>query len=91
MNIYKLEPIDLNYAGWRYSVYRGPALIRAESEKAARLEAAKGFGIAAEIIRGQDTACEPWTYPAAVSATIVTSSIYPKEGGTAILEPKEKY
>lgn len=91
MNIYKLEPLDLNYAGWRYSVYKGPALVRAGSEKSARLEAAKVFGIAAEIIYGQETACEPWTYPAAVEASIVSNSIYSKDGSVGVLEPKTKY
>ena len=91
MNIYKLEPTDLSYAGWKYSCHTKTVIVRAESEKEARMAAAKSFGKAAEVVFGSDTVCEPWTYTPAVSATILFDSQYPIDGSVEVLEPKLKY
>lgn len=91
MNIYKLQPIDLSYAGWKYSCHTKPVIVRAETEIQARLAAAKSFGKAAEVVFGADTVCEPWTYTPVVSATILFDSKYPIDGVAEVLEPKPEY
>jgi hypothetical protein len=89
MKIYKLSPRAGDFAGWKYSIYRGDAIIRAADEKAARLEAAKAFGIAAAVKPGEATVAEPWSQTVAVSAVVITDSKFSTEGAAGVLAPKE--
>lgn len=89
MKIYKLSPRAGDYAGWKYSTYRGDAIVRAQDEKEARLEAAKAFGIAATVKLGEATVSEPWTQSVAVSATVVIESKFPNEGVAGVLSPRD--
>ncbi len=87
MNIYKLTPRDITYAGWRYSTFKGKVMIRATTEAQARQLAESAFGIMALVQIGQDPVGTPWSQNSQVGCCIVTNSSHPMEGIAEIVEP----
>ena len=50
MKIWKLSPLDLDFAGWCCSCHKGDAIVRAEDEEEARNIANQRFLILAEKV-----------------------------------------
>lgn len=80
MELWKLAVIDTESPDWRASTYKGDAIVRADSEHMARLEAAKAFAIATERIIGQNTTINPWGQKEIVSCEPFESSEYVANG-----------
>ena len=80
MAIWQLYPIDSRSPEWKNSTYRGPVIVRAGSEEAARALASIGF------CQGPEAQC-PWSQPYLVSARLVAESGYIENGRAEILGP----
>ncbi len=87
MPIWRLEPCDLRDANWEASSHRGPVIVRAPSETAAREMAERAFGVKTRFTPGKGLHVPPWRRPHLVHARIIESATYPAEGATEILEP----
>lgn len=79
MPFFKLTPTNLADPAWTASRHRGPALVRAASEGAARRVTAAAF-------RNGEGA-EPWTNPALVKAEEVEDPRYDARGRSEVLDP----
>ena len=90
MKIWKLSPIDLGFAGWRYSRYKGDATVRAENEKKAREIAAIDFGNLTKKTSGsQETPRSPWDNSKVVMCIELDNSNYSTDGPAKLLEPTD--
>ena len=90
MKIWRLSPIDPDFAGWCCSNYKGIAIVRAKDAEETRKIANKHFWILAEkISSSQDTPSSPWVNPAVVECTELLNSNYPKDGPAELLEPAD--
>jgi hypothetical protein len=86
--LYRLTPINRLDRNWRTSVYRGAAVIRADSEDLARSLASKAFDTTlAPSFPGGKVATPLWHRPDAVRAEVVQDRRYGSEGRAGILEP----
>jgi hypothetical protein len=74
MPVYQLHPVEerLGSVHWNYSTYRGPCLVTAESEAAARNYATREFAFTAKSPLPEWIAFNPWTKPEFVACTAVT-------------------
>ena len=87
MKIWKLSPLDLDFAGWCCSTYQGDAIARAKDEEEARNIATKYFGILAEkVSSGQETPCNPWNDSTVVECIELDNSNYSTDGPAELLE-----
>lgn len=88
MPLWKLEPIDLTDRNWEASTYKGEAIVRAENSGAARLLAARAYGIATKQVLGEEVKIVPWDYSGLVRATQVqTTDDYAEDGAQGIVFP----
>ena len=82
MPVWKLTPTDLADTAWKTSRHRGPAIVRAASEGAARRVTALAFRV------GEAPSSEqPWTKPALVKAEQIEDARYDAAGQSAVLDP----
>ena len=89
MKIWKLSPLDLNFAGWRYSEHKGDAIVRAEDEKEARDLAVRHFSSMAEKVSPcQETPRSPWDNSSVVECIELDNSEYPTDGLAKVLKPE---
>ena len=89
MKIWKLTPINLDFAGWCCSNYKGVAIVRAKNEEEARdIAKWKFWSLAEKISSAQETPSSPWDNPAVVECTELLNSNYPKDGPAELLEPE---
>jgi len=91
MNIYRLTPVHIDYAGWKYSAYKGDVVVRSESEARARALASIEFSLFAAIVPGQETVGSPWDQESIVSCQKETGDEFNHDGPPEILFPKDEY
>ena len=90
MKIWKLSPIDLDFAGWCCSDYQGDAIVRAEDEEEARDIATQHFSILAEkISSSQETPRSPWNDSTVVKCIELSNSNYSTDGLAKLLKPMD--
>ena len=88
MPLWKLEPIDLTDRNWEASTYIGEAIIRAEDSRAARLLAARAYGIATQRVLGEEVKIVPWGYSGLVRTTqMQATDDYAEDGAQGIVFP----
>jgi len=87
MTLWKLTPIDPLDPNWSASSHRGPVVVRARDEKAARALAAKAFGVTTRFPPQAGIHAPPWTRASCVSAEHIKDERYPSQGPAEILEP----
>jgi hypothetical protein len=87
MPVWKLTPIDLSDPNWEASSHRGPAVVRAPSEAAARTAAAKAFDVPTHFPPRGGAKFPPWQSPSLVSAEEIEDPRYAAKGPTEILDP----
>jgi hypothetical protein len=85
MRLWHLIPVDLQAAAWQATTYKGPVVVRAESEQQARELACVDFSAASLPVA--TTVDPPWIRPELVRAELVADDLrYSATGGPAILE-----
>jgi len=87
MPVWKLTPLDPNDPNWAASSHRGPAIVRAPDEAAARAEAERAFGVSTRFKPGAGVRFPPWTRPSLVKAEMINDRRYNPDGPTALLHP----
>ncbi len=87
MQIWRLTPIRPYRHDWRLSNYTGVAIVRAESEFAARRRAQIMFSQGVSRTRGLDTPTSPWCDPRRVHCLSLTAFKFSKYGPEEILDP----
>jgi hypothetical protein len=87
MTIWRLIPIDPLDPNWEASTHRGPAVVRAPDEKAARDVAAHAFDAKTRFKPGAGTLAPPWRRAQSVRAETIADSRYAIDGPTEVLEP----
>jgi len=88
MKIWKLSPLDIDFAGWCFSIHKGDAIVRAEDEEEARNIATQHFRIAAKKVPGQETPLNPWNYSTVVKCIELDNSKYSTDDPAGLLEPE---
>lgn len=89
MPIWKLTPTNVESTDWQGSTYKGPVVVRAESDKEARELAVSRFVIAVRRVPGQNTSMCPWTQEKLVISEQLENSEYEETGPDEVLFPKE--
>ena len=85
MRLWHLIPVDLQAAAWQATTYKGPVVIRAESEQQARELACVDFSAARLPVAS--AVDPPWTRPELVRAEMVEDDLrYSAAAGPEILE-----
>ena len=88
MPLWKLEPVDPTDRNWEASTYKGEAIVRAENSGAARLLAARAYGIATKQVLGAEVKIIPWKYSGLVRTTEVQATDdYAEDGAQGIVFP----
>jgi len=87
MSLWKLIPIDLSDPNWDASSHRGPAIVCAPDETAARAAAAKAFDVATRFPPGMVVRAPPWTRASLVKAEEIDDPRYDARGPTQVLDP----
>lgn len=87
MDVWRLTPIDLLDPNWSASSHRGPVVVRARSEAAARALVAKTFDVATRFPPGNAVQSPTWTRPALVRVERIEEARYPAKGPAEVLEP----
>jgi hypothetical protein len=87
MPLWRLQPLDLTDPSWEASSHRGPVIVRATDERAAREEAQRAFGVKTRFAPGEGVKAPPWKRASLVSAERVKDERYEEEGPTEVLEP----
>ena len=88
MKIWKLSPLNLDFAGWCCSIHKDEAIVRAEDEEEARNIATQNFGIFAEKVPCQETPHNPWNDSTVVKCIELDNSKYSTDGPAELLEPE---
>lgn len=89
MRIWKLSPLNYDFAGWCCSCHKGDAIVRAEDEEGARNIANQCFSIFAEKVSScQETPRSPWEDSSVVKCTELDNSKYSTDGPSGLLEPE---
>jgi len=68
MSLWKLQPLDLSDPNWEASSHRGPVIVRAPDEQAARDEAQRAFGVKTRFSPGAAVRTPPWQRASLVAA-----------------------
>jgi hypothetical protein len=90
MKIWKLSPLDLDFAGWCCSCHKGDAIVRAEDKEEARNIANQRFLILAEKVSScQETPRSPWRDSSVVKCIELDNSKYSTDGPAGLLEPED--
>lgn len=87
MRLWKLTPIDLLDQNWEASSHRGPAIVRAPDEAAARAAAAEAFDVTTRFPPGAGLRVPPWTRASLVKAEEITDRRFDLRGPVQILDP----
>ena len=88
MQLWKLTPLDLSAPNWEASTHKGPVIVRAPNEVAARKEANNKFGHAASKQPiGDPVRHPPWDHDSLVSAETINDERFEVEGPTEVLDP----
>lgn len=87
MPVWRLTPTDLADPNWEASSHRGPAVIRAPTEAAARKAAAAAFDVPTQFSPGGGAKFPPWNSPALVRVERIEDSRYEAKGRTEVLDP----
>lgn len=87
MILWRLSPIDLLDPNWEASSHRGPAIVRAPDEAAARAAAAEAFDVATRFPPGGGVRVPPWTRASLVRAEEISDPRYDPRGPTEVLDP----
>ena len=85
MQIYQLLPAATDAPEWQSSAFKGPVLVRAETEAHARELACDRYWVAS--LAGGRTA--PWIRADLVQAEVLPHSCYPLNARAMILEPMD--
>ena len=85
MQIYQLFPAVTDAPEWQSSAFKGPVLVRAETEAHARELACDRYWVAS--LAGGRTA--PWIRADLVQAEVLPHSCYPLHACAMILEPMD--
>jgi hypothetical protein len=86
MQIYQLFPAITDAPEWKSSAFKGPVLVRAETEAHARDLASDRYWIAC----GAEGRTAPWRRADLVQAEVATQPCYPTDGRSMILEPMDQ-
>ena len=86
MQIYQLRPTVTDAREWNASTFKGPVLVRAESEADARKLAGARYGITSR----SGGSASPWTRGDLVQAAVMAQPRYPAQGRSMILEPLDQ-
>lgn len=87
MTIWRLSSLNPSAPDWDASIYRGEAIVRAESEEEARMCATQRFVILTEVKYGEKVRGCSWTHPDIVSWEQLMASKYDVYGEPKVLEP----
>jgi hypothetical protein len=87
MAIWHLTPVDLDDPSWEASSHRGAAIIRAESEDAAREIAQQAFGVKTRFPPQHRIVSTPWKRAELVRAEHVSDARFEEEGPAQVLFP----
>ncbi len=88
MQLWKLTPLDLSAPNWEASTHKGPVIVRAPNEVAARKEANNKFSCAANKQPiGDPVRHPPWDHVSLVSAETIDDERFEAEGPTKVLDP----
>ncbi len=87
MAVWKLTPLDLLDPNWEASSHRGPAIVRAPDEAAARAVAAEAFDVATRFPPGTGVRVPPGTRASLVKAEQITDRRYDPDGPVQVLDP----
>ncbi len=87
MPVWRLHPCDPLDPNWEASSHRGPVIVRAHNETAAREIAQRAFGVKTRFGLSKGVLAPPWLRPQLVRAQIVESPAWPAEGPEEVLEP----
>ena len=89
MKIWRLSPLNPNFAGWCCSRYQGDAIVRAEDEEKARDIAYRHFwSLAEKVSPCQETPRSPWKDSSVVKCIELDNSKYSTDGPAELLEPE---
>lgn len=87
MAIWRLTPVDLDDPSWEASSHRGHAIVRAESEDAAREIAQQAFGVKTGFRPQHRIVAPPWKRGELVGAEHVKDPRFEEEGPDEVLFP----
>lgn len=87
MPVWKLTPLDLVDPSWEASSHRAMAIVRAPTEKLAREEAQKAFGVKTGFAPSGGMKAPPWKRASLVKAERIADPRYEPEGPVEVLEP----
>jgi len=88
MQLWKLTPLDLSAPNWEASTHKGPVIVRAPDEFAARDAANGKFSRAANKQPIGDTVRHPpWRHASLVNAVTIDDERFEVEGPTEVLDP----
>jgi hypothetical protein len=86
MQIYQLFPAITDAPEWKCSAFKGPVLVRAETEADARDLACERYWIASRA----GGSAPPWSRADLVQAEVLAQPRYPTAGRSMILEPMDQ-
>ncbi len=90
MQLWKLTPLDLSAPNWEASTHKGPVIVRAPDEVAARQAAKDKFFRAANKQKiGDPVRHPPWAHASLVNAVTIDDERFEVEGPTEVLEPAD--
>ena len=87
MPVFRLSPVDLLDPNWEASSHRGPAIVRARDEGAARAIAEKAFAVKTGFPPGQGIRVPPWNRPQLVKVEHIDDPRWQGDDGDGVLEP----
>ena len=87
MPVWRLIPIDPLDPNWEASSHRGPLIVRAPDESAAREVAAAAFDVPVHFSPGEGVKAPPWKRPQSVRVERLERSIYEVDGPDEVLDP----
>jgi hypothetical protein len=87
MALWRLQTLDESDPSWEASSHRGPVIVRAPDEAAAREEAQRAFGVKTRFSPGAGIKAPPWLRPALVAAERIHDARYDEQGPVEVLEP----
>jgi hypothetical protein len=86
MQIYQLFPAVTDATEWKASAFKGPVLVRAETEAQARDLACERYWIASRA----EGSAPPWSRADLVQAEVLAQPRYPTDGRSMIIEPMDQ-
>lgn len=87
MPVFRLSPVDLLDPNWEASSHRGPAIVRARDESAARAIAEKAFAVKTGFPPGHGIRVPPWTRPQLVTVGRIDDPRWQNNDGDGVLDP----